>query len=130
MVVLDGFRLQASRPAALGNSSVKRGVLMRLGMWWFGGLVTRNNQERTKDLQSSSQYQYHRVPVISAFGAPGTREYPVVSAPGTLGSREYSALPDFCALGTREYSVISAFGTPGTESFKMTGTRESMAEDQ
>ena len=37
-------------------------------------------------LQRSSEYQYHRVPVISAFGAPGTHEYPVVSAPGTLGS--------------------------------------------
>ena len=68
---------------------------------------------------------------MSAFGAPGTREYWVVWPPGTLGfnTREYSVISAFGALliGTREYSVISAFGAPGTESFKVTGTRESLA---
>ena len=61
-------------------------------------------------LQRSSEHRYRRVPVISAFGAPGTREYSVVSAPGALGSREYSVVS---ALSTREHSVISAFGAPG-----------------
>ena len=64
-------------------------------------------------LQRSSEYQYHRVPVISALGAPCTREYSVVSAPGTLGSREYSVISAFGALSTRGYSGISAFGTQG-----------------
>ena len=50
MVIPDGFRLQESRPAALDNSLVKRGVLVRLSMGWFGGLITRKSQERTKEL--------------------------------------------------------------------------------
>ena len=49
MVVQDGFCLQASRPAAVDNSLVKCGVLLRLGMG-FGGLITRKSQERTEDL--------------------------------------------------------------------------------
>ena len=56
MVVPDEFGFQASKPAALGNSLVKRGVLVRLGMGWFGGLITRKSQERTKDL-----YDYYCV---------------------------------------------------------------------
>ena len=56
MVIPEGFRLQASTPAALDNSLVKRGVLVRLGMGWFGGLITRKSQERTKDL-----YDYYCV---------------------------------------------------------------------
>ena len=48
MVVPDGFRLQESRPAALDSFLVKRGVLLRLSMGWFGGLITRQSQERTK----------------------------------------------------------------------------------
>ena len=50
MVIPDGFRLQESRSAALDNSFVKRGVLVRLSMGWFGGLITRKSQERTKEL--------------------------------------------------------------------------------
>lgn len=50
MVIPDGFRLQESRPAALDNSLLKRGVLVRLGMGWFGGLITRKSQERTKNV--------------------------------------------------------------------------------
>ena len=50
MVVPDGFRFQESRPAALDHSLAKRGVLVRLGMGWFGGLITRKSQEWTKDL--------------------------------------------------------------------------------
>ena len=54
-MVPDGFRLQESpqsKPASLDNSLliVKRGVLVGLGMGWFGGLITRKSQERTKDM--------------------------------------------------------------------------------
>ena len=48
MVVPDGFHLQESRPAALDSSLVRCGVLVRLSMGWFGGLITRQSQERTK----------------------------------------------------------------------------------
>ena len=50
MVITDGFRLQESRPAALDNFLVKHGVLVRVSMGWFGGLITRKSQERTKEL--------------------------------------------------------------------------------
>ena len=49
-VITDGFRLHESRPPGLANSLVKRGVLVRLSMGWFGGLITRKSQERTKEL--------------------------------------------------------------------------------
>ena len=52
------------------------------------------------ELHRSSEYQYLRLPVISAFGTPDTRECSIISA--------------FCTPGTHEYSVISAFGAPGT----------------
>ena len=58
MVVPDGFRLQEPRPAALDSSLVKRGVLVRLGMGWFGGLITRQSQERTKHVYD---YRVHLV---------------------------------------------------------------------
>ena len=48
MVVPDGFRFQESRPAVLDSFLVKRGVLVRLSMGLFGGLITRQSQERTK----------------------------------------------------------------------------------
>ena len=50
MVITDGFRLQESRPAALDNFLVKHGVLVRVSMGWFGGLITRKSQQRTKEL--------------------------------------------------------------------------------
>ena len=50
MVIPDGFRLQESRPAALENSLVKRGVLGTIRMGWFGFLITRKSQERAKEL--------------------------------------------------------------------------------
>ena len=50
MVISDEFRIQKSRPGALGNDLVKRGVSVRLDMKWFGGLITRKSQERTKDV--------------------------------------------------------------------------------
>ena len=56
MVIPDGFRLQDSRPPALDDSLVKRGVLGRLCMGWFGGLITRKSQERTEEV---SDYRVH-----------------------------------------------------------------------
>ena len=50
MVVLYRFRLQGSTPAALDKYVVKCGVYVRLGMGWFGGLITRKSQEWTKDV--------------------------------------------------------------------------------
>ncbi|CAM9368655.1 unnamed protein product [Sphacelaria rigidula] len=48
MEIPDGFRIQVSPPAALGSSILQRGVLVRLGMGWFGELITRQSQERTR----------------------------------------------------------------------------------
>ena len=50
MEIPDGFRIQASTPAALDSSLLQRGVLVRLGMGWFGGMITRQSQERTRHL--------------------------------------------------------------------------------
>ena len=50
MEIPDGYRLQASKPAALDSSLLQRGVLVRLGMGWFGGSITRQSQERTRHL--------------------------------------------------------------------------------
>ena len=58
MVVPHGFRLQESRSAALDSSLVKRGVLVRLSLGWFGGLITHQNQERTKHVYD---YRVHLV---------------------------------------------------------------------
>ena len=46
----DGYRLQASKSAALDSSLLQRGVLVRLGMGWFGRSITRQSQERTRHL--------------------------------------------------------------------------------
>lgn len=43
-----GFRLQPSPPPALDQSLVKRGVLVRLGLGWFGGLITRRAHQRSR----------------------------------------------------------------------------------
>ena len=50
MVIPNGFRLQEPTPAGLDSSLVKRGILLRLGMGWFGGVITRQSQERTRDV--------------------------------------------------------------------------------
>ena len=47
MEIPDGFRLQMSPPTA---SSGRCEVLARLGMGWFGRLVTRQCQRRTSHL--------------------------------------------------------------------------------
>ena len=45
MAIPDGFRLQSrGQLAALDGSLVIRGVLVRLGMGWFGVLITRKSQ--------------------------------------------------------------------------------------
>ena len=82
-----------------------------------GGLVPAagsSHAHNGQDMQRSSEYQYLRVPVISAFSTLGTREDSVISAFSTLGTREDSVTSAFSALGTRENSVISASGTLGT----------------
>ena len=48
MEIQDSFRIQASTPAAPDSSLLQRGVLVRLGMGWFGGLITRQSQQRTR----------------------------------------------------------------------------------
>ena len=50
MEIPYGYRLQASKPAALDSSLLQRGVLVRLGMGWFGRSITRQYQERTRHL--------------------------------------------------------------------------------
>ena len=49
----------------------------------------------------SSECQYLRDPVISAFGTPGTGEYSNISALSTPGIGEYSVIPGFGTPGTR-----------------------------
>ena len=36
MKIPDGFRIQESPPSDLDSSLLRRGVLVRLGMGWFG----------------------------------------------------------------------------------------------
>ena len=36
--------------AALDHALVKRRVLVRLGMGWFGGLITRQSEEQTSNV--------------------------------------------------------------------------------
>ena len=42
------FCVQESPPNDLDSSLLRSGVLVRLGMGWFGGLITRPSQERTR----------------------------------------------------------------------------------
>ena len=46
MTVPDGFQLQMPPPPALDVSIVNRGVLVRLGVGWFGGVITRKPQKK------------------------------------------------------------------------------------
>ncbi|CAN0582865.1 unnamed protein product, partial [Ectocarpus sp. 12 AP-2014] len=48
MDVPDAFLLQASRPPALDQSLVKRGVLVELGLGWFGGLIARTASQSSR----------------------------------------------------------------------------------
>ena len=49
MEIPIGFRLQISRPERLDDSLVGRGVLLRMGLGWFGGKIMRIAQDRTRD---------------------------------------------------------------------------------
>ena len=48
MEIPRGFRLQATKPLALDGSLVGRGVIVRLGLGWFGGKIARKAQQRTR----------------------------------------------------------------------------------
>ena len=52
MVVPEGFSLQDPRSPALDISLVKRGEVVRMGMGWFRGLVTRKSQKRTNNVHN------------------------------------------------------------------------------
>ncbi|CAN0166814.1 unnamed protein product, partial [Pylaiella littoralis] len=49
MSIPDGFQLQPSPPPALDQSLVKRGVLVKLGLGWFGGVLTRRAHHGSRD---------------------------------------------------------------------------------
>ena len=48
MEIPGGFRLQATKLLALDGSLVGRGVIVRLGLGWFGGKIARKAQQRTR----------------------------------------------------------------------------------
>ncbi|CAB1097920.1 unnamed protein product [Ectocarpus sp. CCAP 1310/34] len=48
MDIPDGFRLQASPPPTLDQSIVKRGVLVKLGLYWFGGVISRRSHPASR----------------------------------------------------------------------------------
>ena len=48
MDIPEGFRLQMSPPPTLDQSLVKRGVLVRLGLGWFGGVITRRAHQSSR----------------------------------------------------------------------------------
>ena len=50
MTVPHGFQLQMS-PPALDVSLVNRGVLVRLGLAWFGGVITNMAQKKQNRLE-------------------------------------------------------------------------------
>lgn len=50
MDVPDGFQLQGSPPSALDQSLVKRGVLVKMGLGWFGGVISRRSHPASRDV--------------------------------------------------------------------------------
>ena len=48
--VPDGYSLVSSAPAALTQNLVNQEILLRLGMGWFRGVITRKAQARTSHL--------------------------------------------------------------------------------
>ena len=73
MNVASGFHLQEARQAMLDESLLKRGVLLRLGLGWFGEVVTRRAQGAS-----------HRAYDCSDGGGP---EHPQCEAP--VGSAQH-----------------------------------------
>ncbi|CAB1099646.1 unnamed protein product [Ectocarpus sp. CCAP 1310/34] len=53
MEIPAGFRIQEAKPVALDRLLLRRGVLVRLGMGWFGGLI---NQQSQKDIRHLYDY--------------------------------------------------------------------------
>ena len=47
MEIPAGFSIQEAKPVALDKMLLRRGVLVRLGMGWFGGLITQQSQQDT-----------------------------------------------------------------------------------
>ena len=56
MDISKGFRLQLSPLPALDQSLVKRGVLVRLGLGWFGGVITRRAHQISR-----CEYNYRAI---------------------------------------------------------------------
>ncbi|CAB1118359.1 unnamed protein product [Ectocarpus sp. CCAP 1310/34] len=50
MEIPVGFRIQEAKLVALDRLLLRRGVLVRLGMGWFGGLITQQPQKDTRHL--------------------------------------------------------------------------------
>ncbi|CAB1096151.1 unnamed protein product [Ectocarpus sp. CCAP 1310/34] len=50
MEIPTGFRIQEVKPVALDRLLFRRGVLVRLGMGWFGGLIIQQSQQDTRHL--------------------------------------------------------------------------------
>ena len=50
MEIPAGFSIQEAKPVALDKMLLRRGVLVRLGMGWFGGLITQQSQKDTRHL--------------------------------------------------------------------------------
>lgn len=50
MEIPGGFCIQQFKPATFDSSLLQRGVLVRLGMGWFGALITRQSPLRTRHL--------------------------------------------------------------------------------
>ncbi|CAB1110559.1 unnamed protein product [Ectocarpus sp. CCAP 1310/34] len=50
MEIPAGFRIQEAKPVALDRLLLRRGVLARLGMGWFRGLITQQSQKDTRHL--------------------------------------------------------------------------------
>ncbi|CAB1103214.1 unnamed protein product [Ectocarpus sp. CCAP 1310/34] len=48
MEIPTGFRIQEVKPVALDRLLLRRGVLVRLGMGWFGGLIIQQSQPDTR----------------------------------------------------------------------------------
>ncbi|CAB1117836.1 unnamed protein product [Ectocarpus sp. CCAP 1310/34] len=50
MEIPTGFRIQEDKPFALDRLLLRRGVLVRVGMAWFGGLIIQQSQQDTRHL--------------------------------------------------------------------------------
>ncbi|CAB1106958.1 unnamed protein product [Ectocarpus sp. CCAP 1310/34] len=50
MEIPAGFRIEEAKPVALDRLLLRRGVLVRVGMRWFGGLITQQSQKDTRHL--------------------------------------------------------------------------------